>query len=170
MAGGNKPSFSANKPSFSANKSSLRLSGLKQSAIVDTNIFVSAIIRGGTCYKLLKAWQEDKFTLVTSKSLFDELADVLGRKEIYQKYHIEKRQIKKILDGLELNATFTIPLSILELPVHSRDPKDDMLLACSLGAKVDYLITGDDDLLVLNGHKRLKGLKIVPVKDFLSFL
>lgn len=142
----------------------------KPKVVIDTNLFISAIIKGGSPYKLLKAWQEEKFILITCGSLFDELVSVLNRKKIYSKYQIKPSEIKQLTDSLQLNAAFIDPTKISDLPVHSRDPKDDGLLACSLGAKADYLITGDADLLVLNGHRKLKGLNIVPVKDFLSIL
>ena len=37
----------------------------------------------------------------------------------------------------------------------SRDPKDDMVLACAVKASVDYLVTHDDDLLTLGTHKKI---------------
>ena len=140
----------------------------KPTVVVDTNIFISAIIHGGIPYKLLEMWQKDKFTLITTQNLFDEIADVLKRKKVYHKYRVTQDEITRLLDGLQLNAAFINPLKISDLPIHSRDPKDDILLACCLGTKVNYLITGDDDLLVLKKRKELKGLKILTVKDFLS--
>lgn len=142
----------------------------KPAVVIDTNLFISAIIRGGTPYKLLKAWHEDKFSLILSRDLLGEISNVLKREEIYHKYQINQGEITKLLDGLQLNADFVAPSAIADLPVHSRDPKDDKLLACSLSAKADYLITGDEDLLVLNDHPSLKGLKIVSVKEFLSLI
>ncbi|MBI3283042.1 putative toxin-antitoxin system toxin component, PIN family [Candidatus Curtissbacteria bacterium] len=142
--------------------------GDKPTVVVDTNIFISAIIRRGIPYKLLEIWQKDKFTLITTQSLFDEIADVLKREKVYRKYRITKDEITKLLDGLQLNATFINPLKIPDLPIHPRDPKDDILLACCFGAKVDYLITGDEDLLVLKNKKELKSLGILTPKEFLS--
>ena len=55
-------------------------------------------------------------------------------------------------------------------PVSSRDPKDDPLLAVALSGHADYLITGDDDLLVLDGEPALGTLRIVTVRDFLQLL
>jgi len=44
-----------------------------------------------------------------------------------------------------------------------RDPEDDAILACALEAEVDYLVTGDADLLEL---KTFKGLRIITPRDF----
>lgn len=37
----------------------------------------------------------------------------------------------------------------LTLPGISRDPKDDKFLACAVEGEADYLVTGDEDLLIL---------------------
>jgi hypothetical protein len=42
-----------------------------------------------------------------------------------------------------------------------------ILLACALGGKCDYLITGDEDLLVLNGKEEVGKLQIIKVGAFL---
>jgi predicted nucleic acid-binding protein len=55
-----------------------------------------------------------------------------------------------------------------ELPIHSRDTKDDKVLRCALMGKCDYLITGDEDLLILNGRAELGNLHIVKAADFLK--
>lgn len=56
------------------------------------------------------------------------------------------------------------------LPVKVRDPKDEQVLATALGGKAEYLLTGDDDLLVLNGDSKLGRLQIVPGGVFLELL
>ena len=49
----------------------------------------------------------------------------------------------------------------------SRDPKDDVFLACALASRSDFLITGDDDLLVLGEYY---GTDIVTPSRFLEIL
>jgi len=49
----------------------------------------------------------------------------------------------------------------------SRDAKDDPFLACALGAKAKYLVTRDDDLLVL---EKPFGIEIVTPAQFLVWL
>ena len=44
-----------------------------------------------------------------------------------------------------------------------RDPKDNFLLDLSVAGKANYLITGDEDLLVLNPYRNTK---IVNYRDF----
>ncbi len=44
-----------------------------------------------------------------------------------------------------------------------RDPEDDRILGCALAGKVDYLVTGDEDLLVM---KHFKATRIITPRDF----
>lgn len=55
----------------------------------------------------------------------------------------------------------------LEMLPASRDPKDDKFLACAVYAAVDYLVTEDKDLLVLNPHQ---GIQICQPIEFVSLL
>ena len=46
-----------------------------------------------------------------------------------------------------------------------RDPDDDRILACASEAHAEYIVTGDEDLLVL---KRYGAIHIVKPRDFES--
>jgi predicted nucleic acid-binding protein len=56
------------------------------------------------------------------------------------------------------------------IPVSVRDPKDKRMLAAAIEGAADYLVTGDQDLLVLQGDPRLGDLRIVPAARFLATL
>lgn len=45
-----------------------------------------------------------------------------------------------------------------------RDPEDDKILELAVSGKTDYILTGDDDLLVLNPFQRVS---IITPTDFL---
>lgn len=138
--------------------------------VIDTNLFISAIIRGGIPYRLLNVWQQDKITLATTNQLFEEITEVFTRREIYEKYSLDQGKIQLLLDGIKLNAKFVTPIDTLTLPLHSRDQKDDKLLTTALSGEVDYLVTGDKDLLVLNGNPSLGSLEIITAREFLSLI
>ncbi len=48
-----------------------------------------------------------------------------------------------------------------------RDKKDNFLIESALEGKADYLVTGDDDLLLLNPFQNIK---IIKPKDFEKML
>jgi predicted nucleic acid-binding protein len=49
----------------------------------------------------------------------------------------------------------------------SRDAKDDYLLALSIDSNAKYLVTGDNDLLVLG---KIANTKIITMSEFLEIL
>jgi predicted nucleic acid-binding protein len=86
---------------------------------------------------------------------------------IIKKYHIDGDHAQAFLENLAVAADFVKVLPLDALPIHSRDAKDDILLACAVAGHCDYLITGDEDLLILNGRPELGKLKIIKAAEFL---
>lgn len=141
----------------------------KPRLVIDTNIFISAIIVSGSLPdQLIRLWQADSYTLIVSTQLITEIEAVLQRDEIKSRYNLSVETITQILTLLRLSSEMMSPFSEDDLPIHSRDGGDDKLLALAIGGKADYLVTGDKDLLVLNGNPLLDNLKIVVVKEFLE--
>ena len=138
-------------------------------AVLDTNELVSGTIsRHGLPNRVLRAWQRDAFALVTSPDLVAEVADVLARPRIQQRYGLDRAEIDQLLAAL--STAQVQPLSLDALPVHCRDAKDDPVLACALGGGADFIVTGDEDLLALDGHPALGRLRIVTPRTFLDLL
>jgi putative PIN family toxin of toxin-antitoxin system len=55
-------------------------------AVVDTNIFVSSLISpAGPPAQVLVAFEERRFTLISSKPLLQELETVLGRAKFHRR-------------------------------------------------------------------------------------
>lgn len=142
---------------------------VKLRVVIDTNIFISAVIVGGGLPdQLLRLWQIDSYTLLTSSELISEIETVLQRNDIKERYSLSTEVTTQVLTLLRLGSESVNPLSEENLPIHSRDDGDDKLLALAFGGGVDYLVMGDKDLLVLNGDPLLGRLKIVTVREFLS--
>ena len=58
----------------------------------------------------------------------------------------------------------------MDIPLKSRvcrDPDDDVVLACAVSARADYIVSGDKDLLVLN---EFEGTPILSVAQTLELL
>lgn len=138
-------------------------------AVVDTNLFVSGLlIRPDSLpARLVDAVIARSFTLVTSLALDAEVAEVLTRPKLTERYQIDPTIQRALLDRMA-TAEHVIPL--WPLPVVVRDSKDEKLLACALAGDVAYLISGDEDLLVLNGDSALGSLRILTVWAFLALL
>lgn len=137
-------------------------------AVIDTNLLISAVIAPkGLPNKLIRAWQKDRIILIFSPRLIRELEEV-SQRDKFKQYHLFNKQMIELIDNIKAFAEIIPSMPEEQLPIRSRDPKDNKLLACALSAHVDYLITGDEDLLILNGNPALGNLKIITAKDFLN--
>jgi putative PIN family toxin of toxin-antitoxin system len=141
----------------------------KPTVVIDTNLLISALIRKGnhSPAQLVTAWRNHYFHLAMTSELISEVEMVLKREKISQKYALTPEEIEDFIAELRFSAQFVTPEKGEALPLHSRDQKDDILLACALGGDCDYLITGDEDLLILNGRPELGKLKIIKAADLL---
>ena len=136
-------------------------------AVIDTNVFVSAILSPlGVPRKLILAWIDDAFTLVLSDEHLREIRDVLARERLIR--HFVASDLDRVSLVARLESVPIVHPKISAVPV--RDPKDKMILAAALGGGADYVVTGDADLLVLDGDPRLGHLRIVSAGDFLALL
>ena len=117
--------------------------------ILDTNILLSGLISpSGIPARLMEAWLDHRFTLVSHALQLDELRDVSRREKI-------RTLVRPSIAGRLVNQIALVAEMPDRLPPtqRSRDPRDDFLLALCAAGKVDWLVTGDkDDLLVLGSH------------------
>ncbi len=108
--------------------------------VLDTNVIVSGIFFHGTPGKIIDAWLNEKFAIFASPSILDEYARVL-----LELGHDEKEAfVFEWMDTL-IGLCHMIP-DLSKSVSHSRDPHDNKFVDCAIGAKANYLVTGDKDL------------------------
>ena len=98
--------------------------------------------------------------ILFSESTFNELEMVLLRRKFDKYFSVEERL--QIIERFYLDGAF---LKVIEGGQHSRDAKDDQFLHLAIQANADCIISGDDDLLVLNPFQ---GIPILSSVDFLN--
>jgi uncharacterized protein len=146
----------------------MRANSARPRIVADTNLFVSgAIAPFGRPRQLLTAWTEGRFVLLLSAEHRAELTDVFARPRLQVRFRMTPAQRADLFAGLAAAPQVT-PSPTIPVPV--RDPEDEHILAAAVGGKADYLVTGDEDLLVLRDDPRLGPLKIVTVAAFLAIL
>ncbi len=129
-------------------------------AVIDTNVLVSALIHDGKPRKLILELL-NKHTVILSRQMLAELADVAGR----DKFHITGSQVERFL-SIMVKMAKIVPDNALFKEVVS-DPDDDVVLNAAYTGKADYIVTGDNHLLILNNFKKTK---IVTVNQMLEIL
>lgn len=136
-------------------------------AVVDTNVLISGLfgIKDSPSSQILKAIRTQKIILVTSPMILEEVGDVVNRERIVEltKMSLDERVdfIDKLVERSDVTAGKQLAGQV------GRDRKDDKFIACAVEAKANYLITGDEDLLVLEEYE---GTRIVTPREFLRVL
>lgn len=117
--------------------------------IFDTNILLSGLISpSGIPARLIDAWLDRKFTLVSHAIQLDEMREVTRRDKI--RALVRPFEAGRLVNQIAVIADMAERLPPVE---RSRDPRDDFLLALCEAGKADWLVTGDkDDLLALVRH------------------
>ncbi len=135
-------------------------------AVLDTNVLVSGLVsEKGAPRRILDAWLEERFTLVSSLYLVEELLHVLSYPRIAKRLSLDEGELAIIVAVLLAKAEVT--LGRLRLPGTTRDPKGDAVVACAKEGEADYIISGDQDLLVLGEYE---GILIVTPGQFVEML
>ena len=125
--------------------------------VLDSNVYISGLTIEGLTFEVMVATLSEHQVFV-SDAILKEVSKAL-RKKFKQPEGLVQEQIDAIESRTEL------------LEIHgtlqgvSRDPNDDHVLELCEIAKADYLISGDQDLLVLKKHKHTR---IVSPREFLE--
>ena len=129
--------------------------------ILDSNWWISLAIMHFQ-NKLVLLISNPDFQFISCDELEIELKKILAEKRI-QKYL--STEIKKVFwyNYFEIVEYHKIKSSVIV----SRDKKDNYLLALAKDARVDFLITGDKDLLIL---KQFENTTILTLTEFINHL
>ena len=123
--------------------------------VLDGNVIVAAFSSRGLCASLFELCL-DRYTLVISAFLLAEVPRILKHR-----FKMPSKNAKAIVDYLQ---EFCLLTSYQKLPKRiCRDPFDDEILALAISSEVDYIITGDKDLLDLKDYQ---SIKIVSPRQF----
>ena len=134
-------------------------------AVVDTNVFVRALIRPqGSVGPLLHRLIDRRFTLLYSTPLLEELVDVLGRPRLRDKYRLRDEAVKTALQAILVLGEEVVPSRRIEV---CRDSKDDMVLEAAVTGRADAIVSTDEDLIVLSPFE---GIPVLGPAEFLARL
>ena len=132
--------------------------------VLDTNVFVSAALSKNPTSptrEILERWMQGQFILVICTPLMEEIAEKL------LDHNIEDNLIGSLVERLtELAEWVEVPLEKIEnlLP----DPDDNVIVACAVEGKVDYLVTYDPHFDPLSGeYQDIRILKAIPFLEAL---
>lgn len=132
-------------------------------AVLDTNVVLSGLLWHGTPHALIDRVREGTLTFISSPALLAELAEVIARPKfdtILARSNTSRE--RSLVEVRELTEVVAPPP--LAQPV-CRDPDDDAVLALAVAANVDFIVSGDRDLLTL---KSFQGIAILTPAEALQ--
>jgi len=126
--------------------------------VLDTNVYISALMFGGLPGSLLDLALLQSFLTVISPALLDEFDEKLRFK-----FQMSAEDAAIIRAKLESIAEIVKPDMVLD--VIEDDPDDNRVLECAVKGNADYIVTGDRHLLKLGSYE---AILIVTVRQFLD--
>jgi uncharacterized protein len=123
--------------------------------VLDSNVIIAAFAVRGLCHAVFE-YCIFSHRIVISEHIIQEVNDNLERK-----LSLPVSVINEIEKYLREDC-FLSDYELLPMPV-CRDPKDDEILALAKQVTADYIVTGDNDLLVL---KQFESTLIVTPREF----
>jgi len=120
-------------------------------AVIDTNVLLAVLLWRGPPHALLEQVRAGTLSMVSSPALLAELADVIGRAKfdaiLAKTQTSRERSLAQVRQLAEVIEPPPLPQPVC------RDPDDDQVLALALAAKVDLIVSGDNDLLSLGSFE-----------------
>jgi putative PIN family toxin of toxin-antitoxin system len=128
--------------------------------VFDTNVIISALLIKTSVARLALDKGRERGNILLSLETIEELHDTLGRPAF--DHYIDKEDRIKFATLLIREA---ILVDITEHVVECRDPKDNKFLELAASGNADVIVSGDEDLQVLNPFRKIL---ILSPREFLE--
>jgi len=130
--------------------------------VLDTSVFVSAVLFRGSTSRLVTLWQIGRIAVLMSADILREYARVLA----YPKFKLSPEEIRAIIEQELLPYVEAIRIRKVA-SVIADDPSDDKFLALAAEVKADFILSGDSHMLKLGSYA---GAAILTPSEFLERL
>ena len=124
--------------------------------VIDTNVLISGVFFGGFPRKILSAVVSQKITACATAEIINEYEEIVQEMINRKQGHINRAILSPLIQAME----------IIEPVTHigiCRDPDDNKFLECAKDSHALYIVSGDNDLLII---EKFKNIQIVTAKDF----
>jgi putative PIN family toxin of toxin-antitoxin system len=129
--------------------------------VLDSNIFVSSFYWAGNPRKVFERVTNGLDELYITDDILSEVRTVMLR----EKFDTDSNEIEEYIKIIESYSIKLESKNIIEKI--SRDDKDNKILQCGFDGNVDFIVSGDNDLLVLKEYEKIK---IVNPKNYLEIV
>ena len=127
--------------------------------VLDTNVYISAILFGGNCEEILRLAALESFNIAISKDILAEIDSILK-----EKFGWSKKQVVEAMSYIKDISTLIKP--DVTLSVVKKDPSDNKIIECAVASNAGYIVTGDKKHLL--PLKKYNNIKILNPAEFLK--
>ncbi len=127
--------------------------------LLDTNVIIAAFAARGLSADVFELCLSSQ-TVITSEHILSEV-----REKLTGKIALPESIAEDIIAYLRENAVLAVPQPVTD--IECRDKEDLPVLGAAVAGHADYIITGDNDLLVLQQYKNIR---IVTPRQFWELL
>jgi len=132
--------------------------------VLDCNVIASFLITPGNNIKIIRnAWNNDKFELIMSDEIFEEIEQILER--LVKQGYFNDDQSTELSKTILRKSTFINVITKVNI---CSDKKDNRYLSCAKDSRANYIVTGDKHHLI--PIKKYKYTKIITPADFALIL
>ena len=128
--------------------------------VIDNNILISRLLLPNSIPAQAVRIALEKGILLVSEETLQELANVFERRKFDKYVSVEER--KEFIRKLDIIAQ---KVEIIKNIKVCRDCKDDKFIELAVNGKASLIITGDEDLLIINNFE---GIEILTPKEFVT--
>ena len=114
-------------------------------AVLDTNVWVSALLWGGKPAALIKAAEEGKVGIFVSEEIVGEISQVLAYPKLAKICQADCLLHEELIEAVLKVVKFVEVVTSVKVVVEH--PSDDKFIECALAAMADYIVSGDKHLL-----------------------
>jgi putative PIN family toxin of toxin-antitoxin system len=130
--------------------------------VFDTNILLSAVFNENSTPGIALKKARTIGVLLVSEEIIAEYITVFSREKFNKWLSLKTR-----IDFIENIISHALPIQVTDNIIACRDPKDDKYLSLAKASQADCIVSGDQDLLILNPFENIP---ILNAADFLTAL
>lgn len=134
-------------------------------AVIDTNVFISALIADRTPLAVIETTRQGKSRLLVTTEIVTEMERTLQRPKFARYFQKQETMPRVFISDYTILARYVTPVQVFDCPL--KDEKDLMFIECAVAGEADYIVSGDHHLLDLGTYHNIS---IVTPAQFLASL
>ena len=116
--------------------------------VIDTNVVISGTFFKGNPRRIVEATVENKFSVFATPEIIQEYNDIINEFIIRKQGNLDNNILNQFIASLNI----INQKSFMQI---CRDSDDDKFINCAIDSKSLYIVSGDNDLLVLGKYNNI---------------